>query len=65
MYKIKFKRGGSNIDSPDWIKKEKATTNSKNKNDKCFQYGATVALNHGEIKRNSERFPNIKPSINE
>ena len=36
-YQLNFKRGGSNIDSPDWIKKKKATTNPKNKDDKCFQ----------------------------
>ena len=63
-YKIKFKRGGSYIDSPDWIKKKNAATNSKNKNDECFQYAATVALNHGEIKWNSESFSNIKTFIN-
>ena len=32
-----FKRGGSHIDSPDCIKKKKATINPKNADDKCFQ----------------------------
>ena len=41
-----FKCGGPYIDSPDWIKKKKATVNSKNGDDKCFQYAATVALNY-------------------
>ena len=36
--KVNFKRGGSYIDSPDWIKKKKATINLKNADDKCFQY---------------------------
>ena len=46
---INFKYGGSYIDSPDWIKKKKATINPKNTDDKCFQYAVTVALNYGEI----------------
>ena len=37
-HKIIFKRGGSYIDSPDWIKKKKATMNLKNDDDKCFQF---------------------------
>ena len=56
-----FKRVGIYIDSPDWIKK---TINQKNKVDKCFQYAATVALNHGEVKLNPEIISNIKPSTN-
>ena len=48
-HKINFKRGGSYIESPDWMKKKKATINPKIK-DKSFQYAATVALYHGEIK---------------
>ena len=36
-HKAKFKRGGSVIDSPDWIKKKKATISPKNTDDKCFQ----------------------------
>ena len=57
MSQDKFKRGGSYNDSPDWIKKKKAP---KNEDDKCFQYAATVALNHEEIKRISK----MKPFIN-
>ena len=34
-HKIDCKRGGSHIDSPDWIKKKKATINLKKKNGKC------------------------------
>ena len=45
--KINFKRGGSYIDSPDWIKKTKATINLKNTDDNYFQYAVTVALNYG------------------
>ena len=35
-HKVNFKCGGSYIDSPDWIKKKKATINPKNTDDKCF-----------------------------
>ena len=48
-HRVIFIRGGSYIDSPDWVKKKKATINLKNTDDKCFQYAATVALNYDEI----------------
>ena len=45
-YKINPNCGGSYVDSLDW-KNKKATINLINKRDnKCFQYGVTVALNH-------------------
>ena len=62
-YKVNFRCGGSYIDSADWIKKKKTTLNPKNKDDKCFQYALTVALNFEEIKQNPERVSNIKPFI--
>ena len=33
---INFKRGGSYIDSPDWIKNKKAAISPKNDDDRCF-----------------------------
>ena len=63
-HKINFKLDSSCVDSPEWRKKKKATTNPRNKDDKCFQYVAMVPLNHGENKWNPERFSNIKPLIN-
>ena len=30
FYKVDFRRGGSNIDSSDWVKEKKATINLKN-----------------------------------
>ena len=35
-YEINLNCGGWYIDSPHWIKNEKATMNSMNKKDKCF-----------------------------
>ena len=63
-HKVNFKRGGSDIDSLDWIKEKKATINLKNADDKCFQYAVTVTLNHEEIKRDPQRISKIKPFIN-
>ena len=57
-HKVIFRRGGSYVDSPDWIKKEK-NINKKNTDDKCFQYVVTVALNYEEIESHPERVSNI------
>ena len=51
-HKINPSQGGSCIDSPDCIKNKKAAINPYNKKDnKCFQYAVTVALNHQKIKK--------------
>ena len=55
LQKIGLKRGGSYIDSPEWLKNKIATINSKNNDDNCFQYSLTVALNHKQIKNHPER----------
>ena len=49
--KISLNRGGSYIDSPKWLKDKKSTINSKNNDDKCFQYAVTIALNIDRIKK--------------
>ena len=51
LQKIGLKRGGSYIDSPEWLKNKKATINPKNNDDNCFQYALTVALNHQNIEK--------------
>ena len=44
------------IDSPDWIKNKKATINPINKKDnRCFQYAITIALNYEEIKNDPQK----------
>ena len=59
---IFYNRGGSHIDSPDWIKE--TTINPINESDnKYFQYTATLALNHGKIRKYSERRAKIKSFI--
>ena len=49
-HKIYLNCSGSYIDFLDWIKNQKATINPINKKDnKCFQYVVSIALNHEEI----------------
>ena len=65
LNKISLSRGGSYIDSPKWLKNNKATINPQNNDDKCFQYAATVALNHEQIKQDPQRIPKINPFIDQ
>ena len=48
---------------PKWLKNKKTTINSKNNDDKCFQYALTVALNYEQIKDHPERISKIKPFV--
>ena len=63
IHKANLKRGKSYIKSPEWILNKRATINPKNKDNKCFQYSITVALNHQNIENHPERISNIKPFI--
>ena len=50
IHNIKLKRGKPYIKSSEWISSKKATINPKNtKDNKCFQYAITVALNHQKL----------------
>ena len=48
---ISIYRGGSYIDSPQWLK-NKTTMNLINNDYKCFQYAVTLALNLDNIRKN-------------
>ena len=63
FHKISLKRGKSYIKSPEWVLNKRATINPKNKDNKCFQYSITVALNHQNIENHPERISNIEPFI--
>ena len=63
IHKTNVKRGKSYIKSPKWILNKKATINPKNRDNKCFQYSLTVALNHQNIENHPERISNIKTFI--
>ena len=59
--KINPNRGGTCIDTSDWIWRERATINSINKKDsKCYQYTVTVPLNNKEIKKDPQGMTKIK-----
>ena len=63
--KIRINRGGSYIDSPQWLKNKKSTINPINNDYKCFQYAVTLALNLDKIRKNPQRISKIKPFINQ
>ena len=65
IHKANLKRGKSYIKPPEWILNKRATINPKNKDNKCFQYSITVALNHQNIGNHPERISNIKPFIDQ
>ena len=54
--KTSINRGGSDIDSPKWIKDKKSTINLKSNDDKCFQYAITLAVNLDKIKPFIEKY---------
>ena len=60
-----LKRGGSYVDSPEWLKNKKATINPKNNDDNYFKYALNVALNHKKNKSHPERILKIKPFIDQ
>ena len=56
LNKISLNRGGSYIKSPYYLEDKQATINPQNKRDnKCFQYDLTVALNCEKINNNRQR----------
>ena len=63
--KTSINRGGSYIDSPQWLKNKKSTINPKNNDDKCSQYAVTLALNFNRINNHPKRISKIKPFIDQ
>ena len=65
FHEVNLGCGGSNRDSPKWLK-NKATINPKNKNDDmCFKYRKTDALNHESIGKHPDRVTKIVPFIDQ
>ena len=54
--KISINRGGSYIDSPQWLKNKKSTINPINNHYKCFQYAVTLALNLDKMRKNHKEY---------
>ena len=65
VHKTSLKRRQSYIKSPKWIINKRATINPKNRDNKCFQYSTTVALNYENIENHPERISNIKAFIDQ
>ena len=66
LNKLSLDRGGSHIKSPEWLSAKKATINPQNKkDDKCFRYALTVALNYEKINNNHKRISKIEPFIDQ
>ena len=66
LQKTSLRKDGSYIDSLKCLRNKRATITSKNKkDDNCFQYASTVALNYNEIENHPERISNIKPFIDQ
>ena len=63
IHRTSLRRGKSYVKSSEWLINKRATINPKNKDNKCFQYSITVALNHQNIENHPERISNIKPFI--
>ena len=64
LHEISLNRGGSYINSPEWLKSKRATINPKNDDGECFKYALTAALHYEEIRRNPQRITKIMPFIN-
>ena len=59
-----MRRGGSYLETSDWIKNKRAAINPKNiDDDYCFQYALPAALDHKDIGRDPQRISKIKPVI--
>ena len=60
FHKIEVESSSSYIESPEWIKNKKATINPQNtKDNRCFLYAITIALNHQKIGRDLQRMSKI------
>ena len=55
LNKISLNRGGSYIESLEWIKNKKTTINPNNNDNKCFPYDLTVALNYKNIRKEYQK----------
>ena len=63
--KISLERGGPHIKSPERLSAKKAINLQNKKDDKCFQYALTVALNYEKINNNHQRISTIEPFIDQ
>ena len=54
LHRVRLRRGGSYIKSPEWLLHKGATINPKNENDdECLRWSTISALNYNEIMKKS------------
>ena len=65
LHRVRLRRGGSYIKSPEWLANKRATINPKNENDdECLRWSTISALNYNEImKKEYENIFNMKIKI--
>ena len=52
LHRVRLRRGGSYIKSPEWLANKKTTINPKNKNDdECLRRSTISTLNYNEIMK--------------
>ena len=62
LHRVRLRRGGSYIKSPEWLANKRATINPKNENDdECLRWSTISALNYNEIMK--KEFENIFKKI--
>ena len=62
LHRVRLRRGGSYIKSPEWLLHKGATINPKNENDdECLRWSTISALNYNEIMK--KEFENIFKKI--
>ena len=62
LHRVRLRRGGSYIKSPEWLSRKGATINPENKNDdECLRWSTISALNYNEITK--KEFENIFKKI--
>ena len=57
LQRVRLRRGGSYIKSPEWLLHKGATINPKNNDDECLWWSTISALNYNEITK--KEFENI------
>ena len=63
FHRISLNRGGSNINSPYWIKHKKATIKPKSKDNKCSRDAKTIALYHKKLKITQKVYLILSPFL--
>ena len=65
LHKISLNRGSSNIESPEWLHNKGVAINTKHtKDNNCFQYAITAALNYQNNNCHPERISKLRQFIN-